>query len=165
MQRILLASLLLSDLLSSDPIKIYQALSKLQEKPTISKEEFFLLKRFFKNPYPAIRRKAISLIRKYPPEKEQKRYLYFLLPLLSEKNLSVLRELYKTLYWYKEEKIFPLLYKRFLVARKEVEILVLLEELSKWKNPKVQKKLKSLQKNHKSLMVRKTCQKLLEKYY
>jgi len=111
-----------------------------------------------------VREKALKMIRNYPKEKEKKNYYYTIIMLLSDKNPNVLKQIYETLGWYENPSSFSYLLKRSYFAKNTVEILLIMRELSKYKNHKVEWRLKKLAKSHSKAIIRNEAKKLLKTF-
>ncbi len=108
-----------------------------------------------------VRESAFRSIRRYPEEKEKKKYLNRLIFALREKNPNVLRQIYRTLRWYEDTKAFPFLYKRSYHGKRPAEMMVIMQELSYIKNPRVKFRLRQIARKSKSAVLRSEARRLL----
>ncbi|MES0489299.1 MAG: HEAT repeat domain-containing protein [Leptospirales bacterium] len=112
-----------------------------------------------------VRECVYSTLRLYESEKKEKKYFYYILAALRDKNPNVLSEIYKTLFWYRDERTFPYIFKRSYHTRNSFEMLVIIRELGKYNNIKVRNRLRELARNHDDFLIREEANKILLSLY
>lgn len=111
-----------------------------------------------------VRETAFRMVRLFTEEKNQKKLYFSILFKLNEKNLSVLKEMYKTLIWYDDERTFSFIYKRSFVAKNSAEIVTIFRELAPLRRNEVRIRLRILAKS-KNAVVKQEASRLLAEYY
>ncbi len=110
-----------------------------------------------------IREKVYQLLREFRQEQKNKEYYKYILLQLKEKNPQVLREVIKTLKWYKNKnrEVLNHLYQRSFSYETPLELVIIIKELGNYKNRLIFNRLKKLARNHKSYLVREEAKKQL----
>jgi len=108
-----------------------------------------------------VRECVYANLRLYEKEKKEKKYFYYILAALRDKNPNVLSEIYKTLFWYRDDRTFPYIYKRSYHTTNSFEMIVIIRELGKYNNRKVRNRLRELARKHSDFMVREEANKTL----
>lgn len=96
----------------------------------------------------------LNVIFHYLEEKEEKKLFFPVLFLLKSQNLDVLRSTYRVINWYGDQRTLPLLYKRLSYALSDLEVVLIIRELSHHKDRRTLLILERLRKKTKSLLVR-----------
>ncbi|MCS6985353.1 MAG: HEAT repeat domain-containing protein [Leptospiraceae bacterium] len=108
-----------------------------------------------------VREAALRSFRRYAHEKKEKSYFYQIIFHLEERNPSVLREVYRTLLWYEDDRAFPYLLRRTYVARSGAELIATLEELLVTERPEVTSRIRAVARTHSRPDVRHAASQLL----
>ncbi len=111
-----------------------------------------------------VREKAYEMIRSYDIERMQKKYYLVVLRRINEKNPNVLRQILRTLTWYNDSRTLPYLFERSFNCTTDIELIVVLRELSKFKNTKVKRRIRRLSKKHKKFIIREEARNILNSY-
>jgi len=111
-----------------------------------------------------VRECAVRTLRNYQQEKKEKKYLFLLLSRLNEKNALVLKQIYKTLHWYNDPRVFPYIFQRSFHAKNSWELVIIMNELILYDNPSAIKRIEYLSINHPEPLIRQEAKKLLENY-
>ncbi|MDH5719177.1 MAG: hypothetical protein OEZ13_01015 [Spirochaetia bacterium] len=114
----------------------------------------------FKDKEWLVRESAFRGVRKFENEKKTKEYFFSILFSLDEKNPLVLRQIYKTLYWYEDSRALPYLLKRSYHASTNTELMFILIELARYRNSDVKKRLRQVIESHPDRVVRNFALKL-----
>jgi len=143
----------------SNPVIRWLGCKNLSRDPVAADLEIFISR--MGDPDWLVRECIVSNVRKFPTEKIKKRYFFTLVSKLPEKNTEVLRQLYKTLKWYNDQRAIPYMYRRSFHTVKEEELIVIIQELSSVKDYDVESRLKDLAYRHPSITVREEAKKAL----
>ncbi len=100
-------------------------------------------------------------LRNYESEKRKKKYFFAVVSSINEKNVNVLREIYRTLIWYEDARALPYLYKRSYHTDSRMELIAIMQELAVLKNDEVRRMLSRLASRHKDYYVRNEALRLL----
>lgn len=151
-----------SELLKSDSALVrYKALLALEALPLRPNDAAAIAGRFNDKEW-LVREAAYRSVRRYTSELEEKKYFFQLLVELDEQNPTVLRELYRTLRWYNDDRAFPYIYRRSFLTTSEVELIFILRELARYNQPLARKRLVEAARTHPKIVVRYEAQQLLK---
>ena len=153
-------NMVLENIDSKDNTVRWRVLKYLEAFEPDANDVEFLAMRFNDNEW-LVREAAFRILRRYQAEKEEKKVFFKVILSLNEKNSDVLREIYHTLRWYEDPRAFPYLYKRSYFASNTVELLYIMREMSHYKNDRVYRRLRQIERKHPKAMVRNTARQLL----
>lgn len=101
-------------------------------------------------------------LRSYESEQKKKKYFFRVIAAINEKNINVLRQIYRTLIWYDDERAYPYLFKRTYHTDSRMELIAIIQELAALDNEEVEKLLQKLAARHKDFYVRNEAARLLK---
>jgi hypothetical protein len=109
-----------------------------------------------------VREVAIRAVRLYPEEKEKKDYFKTVLYTLKNTEPNSLEETYKTIFWYEDARSLRFLLKRSFLAKSEVELLFIIQQLARSSDRQVTIRLSQLKEKSQYGTVRKIATDLLK---
>jgi len=142
-----------------NPVIRWQACQQISVNP--SDDDLHYLSTTFSDSDWMVRECAFKNIRLYKNEKNKKQFLFPLLYQLNEKNPQTLKQVYKTLKWYEDDRVFTFIYKRLFHATDPSELIIIMREISEYKYDSVKQRLWYLSNKHSDFFVRDEAAKLL----
>lgn len=109
-----------------------------------------------------VRECAFRSLRKYGSERKRKSYFFNVVSALFDVNPQVLKEVYKTLKWYRDPRAFSFMYKRLFHARNPAELIIIMRELAEYDNRSVYQRLIYLSIHHPDFYVRQEAKNILK---
>ena len=140
--------------------KAYLQIANLKQEA----QNLDLIKKGLKDEEWLVQEISLQIIRLHKTERESKKLYYDVLFLLNEKNPRVLRQVYRTLKWYRTSRVLPYLYKRSFIAQSPLEIVYIIRELASLKGTyhnRIKKRLIFLRDNYDNILVRDAARKAL----
>ena len=110
-----------------------------------------------------VREAAFRSIRRYSAERKNKTLFFPIIFRLEEQNAAVLKEIYRTLIWYDDERAFPYMLKRTYLARSGYELITTLQELKVLNRPEVTARIRAVARTHSRPDIRQAAADLLKK--
>ena len=144
---------------NKNPVIRWNACQKISGFPL--PEDLRFLSLLFSDEDWMVRECAFHHVRFHPEEKNKKTYFFVILSELDDKNPQVLKEIYQTLKWYEDERTFTFLYKRLFHVQGPSELIIIMREISVYKNPLVRQRITYLSKYHQDFFVREEANRLL----
>ena len=149
------------DLLTSkNRIIRWKALKYITALPIVYRD-LIIITELFKDKEWLVRELAFQSIRNYSEELTKKKYIYKILLSINEGNSQVLKEIYKTLRWYNDQRSFPFVFKRSYYTYSHIELIYIMRELKHYKSAKVRNRIRYIAKKHSSSMVKSVAQDIL----
>lgn len=140
----------------------WHAILALESLPVDEKDLPVIANKFTDNEW-LVREAALRSLRRYTTEKYEKKYFYQILFRLEEKNPPVLSEVYRTLIWYEDERVYPYLLRRTYIAQTGAELIAMLRELSQTNRPDAINRIKFVARTHSRPDIRFAATELLRK--